>query len=394
MVKFIHAADLHLDSPFKSRSKMPSNIVNALMNSTFVAAKRMFDYAIENKVDFVVLSGDVFDADNRSLKSEIFLKEQFERLENHGIFTYMIHGNHDPVVDGVKTSWPSTVKVFRENVETYQTMTESGENVFIHGFSYYQDESYESKLDHYPTNTRNDGIHIGLLHGTYSKSTRESGRYTEFTLEDLNSKLYHYWALGHIHMRQTLSEMPLINYSGNIQGRHVNESGEKGFLLVEGDSIKLRSKFVPVQDILFESYELDVTSVDRMDLYQEITKFKNKLRADGRQIIKLSAFYDGDDDINSTELFEVISLLQEDETDIENFIWVDEMKLEYKDVERNALINDIKGSFGSNDAIYKESLNTLYMDPKVNRYLPDIEHIDREALFELGEEKLKLLMRK
>ena len=394
MVKFIHAADLHLDSPFKSRSKMPSNIVNALMNSTFVAAKRMFDYAIENKVDFVILSGDVFDANNRSLKSEIFLKEQFERLENHGIFTYMIHGNHDPVVDGVKTSWPSTVKVFRENVETYQTMTQSGENVFIHGFSYYQDESYESKLDHYPTNNRNDGIHIGLLHGTYSKSVRESGRYTEFTLEDLNSKLYHYWALGHIHMRQTLSEMPLINYSGNIQGRHVNESGEKGFLLVEGDSIKLRSKFVPVQDVLFESYELDVTSVDRMDLYQVVTKFKNKLRADGRQIIKLSAFYDGDEDISSTELFEVINLLQEDETDIDNFIWVDEMKLEYKDVERNALINDIKGSFGNNDTIYKESLNTLYMDPKVNRYLPDIEHIDREKLFELGEEKLKLLMRK
>ncbi len=394
MVKFIHAADLHLDSPFKSRSKMPSNIVNALMNSTFVAAKRMFDYAIENKVDFVILSGDVFDVDNRSLKSEIFLKEQFERLENHGIFTYMIHGNHDPVVDGVKTSWPSTVKVFRENVETYQAMTQSGDNVFIHGFSYYQDESYESKLDHYPTNTRNDGIHIGLLHGTYSKSVRESGRYTEFTLEDLNSKLYHYWALGHIHMRQTLSEMPLINYSGNIQGRHVNESGEKGFLLVEGDSIKLRSKFVPVQDVLFESYELDVTSVDRMDLYQEVTKFKNKLRADGRQIIKLSAFYDGDEDISSTELFEVINLLQEDETDIDNFIWVDEMKLEYKDVERNALINDIRGSFGNNDAIYKESLNTLYMDPKVNRYLPDIEDIDRDQLFELGEEKLKLLMRK
>lgn len=394
MVKFIHAADLHLDSPFKSRSKMPPNIIEALMDSTYVATKRMFDYAIENKVDFIILAGDVFDMNNRSLKSEIFLKEQFERLEQHGIFTYMIHGNHDPVVDGIKTSWPNTVNVFRENVETYQAMSKTGEPVFIHGFSYYQNESYESKIDHYPVNNRNDGIHIGILHGTYSKSKGVGERYTEFNLEDLNSKLYHYWALGHIHMRQKLSEIPLINYSGNIQGRHVNESGEKGFLVVEGDHIKLNSTFVPVQDILFERYDLDVSSVDRMDLYQELTKFKNKLRADGKQIVQLNAYYDGDEEISSTNIFEVLNLLQEDETDVDTFIWVDELKIEYKNEEHNALLNDIKRTFGQNDSLFKESLNTLYMDPKVSRYLPDIEKIDKKTLLEMGEEKLKLLMRK
>ena len=78
MVKFIHAADLHLDSPFKSRSELPPHIVDSLMESTYKATKRMIDYAIKEEVDFVILAGDVFDQKNRTLKSEIFLKEQSE----------------------------------------------------------------------------------------------------------------------------------------------------------------------------------------------------------------------------------------------------------------------------------------------------------------------------
>ena len=83
-----------------------------------------------------------------------------------------------------------------------------------------------------------------MLHGTYSKSNIKQ-RYTEFMLEDLNHKLYHYWALGHIHQRQELSDMPPIHYSGNIQGRHFGELGTKGCLLVEGDHLHLETTFIP-----------------------------------------------------------------------------------------------------------------------------------------------------
>lgn len=96
----------------------------------------------------------------------------------------------------------------------------------LHGFSYEKRESYENKIDAYPTNENRNVVHIGVLHGTYSKS-EASDRYTEFRLEDLNAKLYHYWALGHIHLRQQLSDMPEIHYPGNIQGRHFKEQGEK-----------------------------------------------------------------------------------------------------------------------------------------------------------------------
>ena len=90
LVKFIHAADLHLDSPFKSRTKMPNSDLEVLMESTYNSVTRMIDFAIRESVDFIVLSGDIFDQSNRSLKSEIFLKQAFNRLREKNIFVYMI----------------------------------------------------------------------------------------------------------------------------------------------------------------------------------------------------------------------------------------------------------------------------------------------------------------
>src|SRR5699024_6800194 len=101
MVKFIHAADIHLDSPFKSRSEFTLIIVDSITESTYIVTKLMIDYAIKEEIDFVILAGDVFDQKNRTLKSEIFLKEQFKRIEKNRIVTYMIHGNHDPLDHGI-----------------------------------------------------------------------------------------------------------------------------------------------------------------------------------------------------------------------------------------------------------------------------------------------------
>src|SRR5699024_11880148 len=81
-------------------------------------------------------------------------------------------------------------------------ITKNGEEIYLHGFSYQNEASYENKLDAYPSSQGQKGIHIGILHGTYSK-TNTNNRYTEFRLEDLNNKLYHYWALGHIDRKST-----------------------------------------------------------------------------------------------------------------------------------------------------------------------------------------------
>ncbi|GAB6993289.1 exonuclease SbcCD subunit D [Salinicoccus sesuvii] len=394
MVKFIHSADLHLDSPFKSRSKMPTSIFEVLMESTYNSVTRMMDFAIEEKVDFIIIAGDVFDQANRTLKSEIFMKRQFERLKDSGIFVYIIHGNHDPLTDGFKTSWPDNVTVFKENVETFEMVSGKGERIFLHGFSYYLDDSYENKLDYYPVNTMNQGIHIGILHGTYAKSRYSQERYTEFNLEVLNDKLYHYWALGHIHQRDQLSDLPPIHYSGNIQGRHKNEYGEKGFLLVEGDDVYLDTRFVAVQELIFAEYQLEIDSLNKQDIYQKIVEFKHRLREKGRHIIQLELVYDGEDVISDADFTEVIELLKEDERDIRQFIWVDELHLKYMNQDNIALLNDIKASYSSNKELFKEAVNALYMDPRLNRHLGPVQDIEQEELLKEGEERLKMLMRK
>ena len=394
MVSFIHTADLHLDSPFKSRAKMPSGVLEALMESTYKSVERMIDFAVEQKVDFIVIAGDVFDQSNRTLKSEIFMRRQFERLKDNGIFAFVTHGNHDPLTDGFKTSWPDNVTVFKENVETNELISSEGEKILLHGFSYFLDDSYENKLDEYPVNTLNDGIHIGILHGTYSKSTHKHERYTEFNLETLNEKLYHYWALGHIHQREQLSDLPPINYPGNIQGRHRNEFGEKGFLYVEGDDVYLESRFVPVHDVLFSEYTLDVSTLEKQDLYQTIVEFKHRLREKGKQIIQLTLYHDGDEVISDSDFAEVVELLKEDEQDLKDFVWIDNLRLNFMNQDQIALLNDIKRSYSSNDELFKEAVNSMYMDPKLNRYLLPIQEMGKEALLDEGEERLKMLMRK
>ena len=111
-------------------------------------------------------------------------------------------------------------------------------------------------------------------------------------------------------------------------------------------------------------------------------------------MIELTVYYDGDDDIGGNDYYEVLSLLQEDEHDVEDFVWIDRLHIEHENEERNALLTDIKTTFRGDDKLFREALNTLYMDPKVNRYLPPIQDIDKDELLELGEERLKLLMRK
>ena len=100
---------------------------------------------------------------------------------------------------------------FSNQVETYQAITKDGETILYMALVIKMIQVMKNKIDAYPSSQGQKGIHIGVLHGTYSKSSVKD-RYTEFRLEDLNSRLYHYWALGHIHEREQLSDMPVINY--------------------------------------------------------------------------------------------------------------------------------------------------------------------------------------
>ena len=111
MVKFIHCADLHLDSPFKSKSHLSPKIFEDVQKVPMKVLKYS-RFGIK-KVDFIIIAGDLFDNENRTLRAEVFLKEQFERLRKEQVFVYVCHGNHDPLSSKISSNWPNNVSVFQ-----------------------------------------------------------------------------------------------------------------------------------------------------------------------------------------------------------------------------------------------------------------------------------------
>lgn len=385
MVKFLHCADLHLDSPFASKQFLSPNILKDVENSAYESFKSIVDLALREEVDFMLICGDLFDAENRTLKAEVFLKQQFERLNKEQIFVYVIHGNHDSLSDSLISDWPQNVTVFSNQVETYQTITKNGEKVYLHGFSYQQNESYENKIDDYPTSDSHSVINIGLLHGTYSKSG-VSDRYTEFRLEDLNAKLYHYWALGHIHKRDQLNDLPQIHYPGNIQGRHFNEQGEKGCLIVEGDYVSLKTRFVPTQFIRFESAVIETDQIGQHHLYDIIQAFKDSVRPQGRAFYRLRIDVSGDERIDPQTLIQLNEMITEYEENEHHFVLIDELSVNYTEIEKSSIINEFSQEMLAQDDLFENALNDLYMNPKTSRYLNNFNDLDRKALITRAEE--------
>ncbi|WP_432371874.1 metallophosphoesterase family protein [Staphylococcus chromogenes] len=385
MVKFLHCADLHLDSPFASKQFLSPNILKDVENSAYESFKSIVDLALREEVDFMLICGDLFDAENRTLKAEVFLKQQFERLNKEQIFVYVIHGNHDPLSDSLISDWPQNVTVFSNQVETYQTITKNGEKVYLHGFSYQQNESYENKIDDYPTSDSHSVINIGLLHGTYSKSG-VSDRYTEFRLEDLNAKLYHYWALGHIHKRDQLNDLPQIHYPGNIQGRHFNEQGEKGCLIVKGDYVSLKTRFVPTQFIRFESAVIETDQIGQHHLYDIIQAFKDSVRPQGRAFYRLRIDVSGDERIDPQTLIQLNEMITEYEENEHHFVFIDELSVNYTEIEKSSIINEFSQEMLAQDDLFENALNDLYMNPKTSRYLNNFNDLDRKALITRAEE--------
>ncbi|GEK91456.1 metallophosphoesterase family protein [Alkalibacterium kapii] len=274
MVKYIHAADIHLDSPFKGLKNIPEALFDRIKASTFNSFKNLIDAALYHQVDFVLLAGDIYDLEDRSIRAQVFLRKELERLNEADIDVFIIHGNHDYLTnDELHLSLPENVFVFGPKVETELIETRRHEKVAISGFSYDRNWVKERKITEYPSRDHTSDFHIGILHGFMEGHNTAHARYAPFTLNELREKDYDYWALGHIHKKQQLSKEPLIYYSGNTQGRHKNETGEKGCLLIELKTTGESVTFIPTADIKWQSIALDLTLFKSMaEIFDEIKK--------------------------------------------------------------------------------------------------------------------------
>lgn len=258
-IRFFHTADLHLESPFKGSYELPNFITEELRQSTFKAFSTLVDYAIKERPDFLLIVGDVYDGENRSLSAQYHFQQQLERLNAVHIPVLISYGNHDHLSGSwTRLSLPSNVYEFTPHVDTH-TLHIRGEKVHIHGFSYATRHIAEPMIQAYPTNQDSE-IHIGMLHGSVDTDL-EHAVYAPFTVQQLLEKNYHYWALGHIHKRQVLNEEPPVIYPGNIQGRHRKESGEKGFYDVVLQKEDTKLEFVETTVIRYMTYTIDCGEV-------------------------------------------------------------------------------------------------------------------------------------
>lgn len=262
----MHAADLHLDSPFSGLRHLPENVWKMIRNSTFVSLNRLVNTAILEKVDFVLFSGDIYDIEDRSVKAQARFKKEMQRLEQAEIPVFIIHGNHDFVSDAsLHLKLPENVTVFKTSIETHQIKVRTGEQVAVSGFSYGKRWVHERMVSQYPNRLPNVDMHIGLLHGFQEGQTNEHADYAPFSVGELQEKRYDYWALGHIHTYQKAADYPLVYYSGNTQGRHKNEMGEKGFLLVDWTTDRNSVTFIPSAPIIWQTLVIDASNTQSLN---------------------------------------------------------------------------------------------------------------------------------
>jgi DNA repair exonuclease SbcCD nuclease subunit len=228
-MKFIHCADVHLDTPLQGLAEYVGAPTKEIRNATRRAFEKVLDAAISQSVDFLIIAGDLYDTGLKSFESALFFNKQMARLAEAGIDVYLIHGNHDAASKLIKQLRPpKNVHVFRSTEP--QSITNEKLRLAIHGQSFSTPDVTEDLAANYPPPIPGF-FNVGVLH-TGLGGTSDHANYAPCSLQTLKSKGYQYWALGHVHNRQVLCADPYIVYPGNIQGRHGKEQGEKSCELV------------------------------------------------------------------------------------------------------------------------------------------------------------------
>ncbi|MCL6636704.1 MAG: DNA repair exonuclease [Alicyclobacillus sp.] len=226
---FVHCADLHLDSPLRGLSNRPDAPVEALRGATRQALSNLVQLCIDEQVDFVVIAGDVYDGDWPDYSTGLFFHSQMARLGNHGIPVYMLRGNHD-AASAISRRLVLPANVHEFSVHQPATFTLDNVRVALHGQGFAERALHANLVPGYPAPMAGY-FNIGVLH-TAAEGQEGHEPYAPCRIAELVDKGYDYWALGHIHQRQVLHTQPYVVFPGNLQGRHVHESGAKGCTLV------------------------------------------------------------------------------------------------------------------------------------------------------------------
>jgi DNA repair exonuclease SbcCD nuclease subunit len=256
MFRFIHAADIHLDSPLKGLELPEDAPLEEIRAASRRALENMVDLAIREEVAFVLIAGDLYDGEWRDFNTGLFFNQCMVKLRDAGIRVFVVSGNHDAANQMTTTlQLPDNVHMFSSRKA--ETFTIDNINVAVHGQSFANRAVSDNLSLNYPK-AKSGHFNIGLLH---TALTGREGHepYAPCSADDLSAKGYQYWALGHVHKREEVHNDPWIVFSGNIQGRHIRETGAKGCTMVTVDGNQVsKIEHITLDVLRWNLYEVDL----------------------------------------------------------------------------------------------------------------------------------------
>ena len=262
-VRVLHIADLHIDSPMHGLVPYDDEVpVDVIRTATRTALRLVVNDAIQEKVQLVVIAGDLYDGNWRDYNTGIFVTNQLAELNDAGIPVAIVLGNHD--AESVVTKQlrlPPNTHLFSSSRPETWVVNEVG--IAVHGQSYAERATFADLAAEYPTGD-SGLINIGLLHTCFNGQLGHEP-YAPCTLDDLRSKGYDYWALGHVHNYTVISEDPLVVFPGNLQGRNIRETGPKGACLVTFEDRHPTVQRLFKDVVQWEHVQLDVSGVTSID---------------------------------------------------------------------------------------------------------------------------------
>lgn len=287
---FIHAADLHLDSPFRGYEQIDDvdgyvkeNILKQLRNCTFAALDNIVNACIRYKVDFLILAGDIYDLADRSIRAELRFRRAMEQLAEREISVFVTYGNHDHA-QGIRSnlSWPENVHFFSQGEVEYREFIRKGKEIArVYGISYPRrevTENYALRFKRHP----GAPFCIGVLHCNVGGVPGHEN-YAPCRLDDLIGIGMDYWALGHVHSRKILRDgFPWVVYPGNSQGRNPREHSAKGCYLVQvSGNIPTDLQFLPIDNVRWINVDISIDGLNSEEellntLINKLTTIKNE----------------------------------------------------------------------------------------------------------------------
>ncbi len=276
-VKFIHTADLHLGSRIQLNKNFDSDLDQNYKNAVYNSFNKIIEAAIKKEVNFLVISGDVFDNEARSVKATRYFKDKCEQLKEHGINIYIINGNHDPYRrEGELLELPDNVYICdTEEVSTFEIYEEGKLIARVLGQSY-RGSSESRKMCTFYTTPDQSVYNIGLLH---TQLDPNDSNYVPVSTNDLmENEHIDYWALGHIHENRVINDhIPYIIYPGIPQGRDMGETGVGGYYFVNLEPENTYYKFEKTADYIFDRIEINLSELNKDNLSELIYFLKDEI---------------------------------------------------------------------------------------------------------------------